>query len=387
MPRRRISEYRAKVMVHKALNLPYVGWSISEDADIDEVSGYDAYVVKVDQAVKGRFKKGLVILDVKQKAIAKEIASLRDQGYGHFIVEPFVKHNGAEHYLALTHTRQGLTISVSQKGGIDIEQHKDSIATLSLDNVEDVASQIELSVEMISGLVKLFADSYATLLEINPYVVNDGVVSILDAAIEVDDAGMFFTDAWSDEDIRDPRQLKNAPEEDAVKTLARESSSSFNLSVLNPDGSIFLLLSGGGASVVIADEIYNLGFGKELANYGEYSGNPNEHETYLYAQQIFSLMAGSKAPTKKLFIGGAAANFTDIANTFAGIISALDESAEKLRADGVKVYVRRGGPRQKIGLAKIEAALKKHDLYGGVYDTTTSISDAVKTVVKGVKTS
>jgi ATP citrate (pro-S)-lyase len=32
--------------------------------------------------------------------------------------------------------------------------------------------------------------------------------------------------------------------------------------------------------VIYADTISDLGFGNELANYGEYSGAPNEFETY-----------------------------------------------------------------------------------------------------------
>jgi ATP-citrate lyase beta-subunit len=223
------------------------------------------------------------------------------------------------------------------------------------------------------------------MLEINPYVVDGDGLKILDAAIEVDDAGLYFSKLWSEVDIRNPRSLNDYAEEGVVKGLDRDSPASFNLSVLNPNGSIFLLLSGGGASVVIADEVHNLGLGKQLANYGEYSGNPNTHETYLYAQQIFSLIAHSSAKKKVLIIGGAAANFTDIANTFAGIIQAIEQNADVLQKQNVKVYVRRGGPRQRIGLARIEEALRKFDLFGGVYDPTTTISTAVETALGELK--
>ena len=40
------------------------------------------------------------------------------------------------------------------------------------------------------------------------------------------------------------------------------------------------MVAGGGASVVYADTIADLGFGSELANYGEYSGAPTLGETY-----------------------------------------------------------------------------------------------------------
>ena len=54
------------------------------------------------------------------------------------------------------------------------------------------------------------------------------------------------------------------------------------------------MVAGGGASVVYADTISDLGFGKELANYGEYSGAPTLQETYDYARTIFSLMCRHK---------------------------------------------------------------------------------------------
>jgi ATP citrate (pro-S)-lyase len=84
------------------------------------------------------------------------------------------------------------------------------------------------------------------------------------------------------------------------------------------------MVAGGGASVVYADTISDLGFGKELANYGEYSGAPTLQETYDYARTIFSLMCRHKDPKGKiLIIGGGIANFTDVAATFTGIQKAM----------------------------------------------------------------
>ncbi|MEO6109550.1 MAG: ATP citrate lyase citrate-binding domain-containing protein [Candidatus Saccharimonadales bacterium] len=382
MPRRKISEFRSKTMVNDVLGMTYVGWSVNSSTNLDVITGYDTYVVKVDQAVKGRFKKGLVVLDVSKSKLNDAVKTLRDQGYELLLVEPFFEHEDLqERYIAITQSRDGIAVSISANGGVDVEKNKDSIHAYTISDELDwnlLSKESQFSVEQLKNLVELFTAEYLTFLEINPYVVTTSAVQILDVAMEVDDAGLHFVNLWTEKDIRNPRSMNSYTQEDVVKSLDRESSSSFNLSVLNPNGSIFLLLSGGGASVVIADEIYNLGLGDQLANYGEYSGNPNTHETYLYAQQLLSLIAGSSAPRKVLFIGGAAANFTDIANTFAGIILAIDEQAESLCNEGVKVYVRRGGPRQKIGLARIEKTLKEHDLFGGVYDPTTSISDAVK---------
>jgi ATP-citrate lyase beta-subunit len=187
---------------------------------------------------------------------------------------------------------------------------------------------------------------------------------------------------WSTDDFRSPATRRLTPQEQVVQELAEKSQASFKLDVLNPDGSIFLLLSGGGASIVVADEVYNNGQGDRLANYGEYSGNPNTEETYLYTKAVLQLVLDSPATPKILFVGGAVANFTDVASTFDGIIRALDEHGTELRDDRVKVFVRRGGPRQEIGLERIEAALRRLDLLGAVHSPAVPLTEALKEALK-----
>ena len=57
-----------------------------------------------------------------------------------------------------------------------------------------------------------------------------------------------------------------------------------------------------------------------------------------------------------MIIGGAIANFTDVEKTFTGIIKALREYQEKLRAGKVSIFVRRGGPNYERGLKLMEQA-------------------------------
>lgn len=45
-----------------------------------------------------------------------------------------------------------------------------------------------------------------------------------------------------------------------------------------------------------------------------------------------------------LIIGGGIANFTDVAATFTGIITALKQYAEELRDGNISIWVRRAGP-------------------------------------------
>jgi len=388
MPRRKLSEFQSKTIINSVLELPYEGWSIVNDIT-PEITGAKTYTVKVDQAVKGRFKKGLVLLDIPQAGVDAAVAQLKEKGYTSILVEPYVPHGDVtERYLAISIRRDGYWMAYSDKGGVDIESNADSINEVQLNDSTDweaVSEATQLSVDQLQAIFTTVQTQHFSFIEINPYIIQDGKPAILDCAIEVDDAGMFAVKSWTEADLRNPRTEKATVEEDKVRLLDKNSPASFNLSVLNPQGSIFLLLSGGGASVVIADEIYNVGLGNQLANYGEYSGNPNADEAYLYTQQVLSLIDTSKAFEKVLFIGGAAANFTDIADTFDGVIKAINESADMLRKNNVKVFVRRGGPRQEIGLAKIKEALDTQRILGGVYDPTTSITDALNIALKGIK--
>ena len=106
-----------------------------------------------------------------------------------------------------------------------------------------------------------------------------------------------------------------------------------------------------GASVVYSDTICDLGGASELANYGEYSGNPSQQMTYDYATTILSLMTKEKREEGKiLIIGGGIANFTNVAATFKGIIRALQEFQPKLVEFNIQIFVRRGGPNYQEGL-------------------------------------
>ena len=389
MPRRKLSEYRAKVLVSEGLGLSYTGWSIFEGKDLTQVKGFKSYVLKVDQAEKKRFKNGLVLLNLTKKELASGLKSLQEKGYEHFIVEPYAEHDQKdERYISLSYDKHSFYLSYSAMGGVDIEDNPDSVKTVKLDETTDwsvISNETGFSEVELNKLLEIFTREHFTFLEINPYIVTENGVHIMDAAVEVDDAGVFFADGWLSDDLRSPRAAKRTESEEIIAKLDEKSPASFNLSVLNPDGSIFLLLSGGGASVVVADEIHNRGLGKEVANYGEYSGNPTEDETYIYTGALLTLLLASKAKKKVLFIGGAVANFTDIANTFAGVIRAIDDVSAELRKQKVKIYVRRGGPRQEIGLARMRQVLEKYELLGGVYDPSTSIHSAVDAAIQEVK--
>ncbi|MDO8265328.1 MAG: ATP citrate lyase citrate-binding domain-containing protein, partial [Candidatus Saccharibacteria bacterium] len=136
-----------------------------------------------------------------------------------------------------------------------------------------------------------------------------------------------------------------------------------------------------GASITIADTVQATGYGKSLGNYGEYSGGPTTAETYLYTKEILNLVLNSTAQRKAIVIAGGVANFTDVKSTFKGIIQALNEVAEQLKTQGVKVFVRRGGPNEKEGLKLMEDFLRSEDLYGSVYGSDIILTEAVSDAI------
>lgn len=393
MPRKKISEYCAKTLLYKELGQAYEGVMIDTEADWQTATKRldpDArYVVKADQGVKGRFKKGLVKLGQTRHDIPAGVSELSDKGFRYMLVEPQLDHDAqSERYLAFERQREGVIMSWSQRGGVNVEDAAESIRRAPFTGEVAVQAAGELGVEAaeLTALAKAFEDNYFSFLEINPLVVtDDGQAALLDAAVEVDtEAGFFVDGRWTPEDFRTFDAALRLPEVDAVETLASQSQASFRLAVLNPNGSIFLLLSGGGASVVLADEVFNQGLGAELGNYGEYSGNPNTEETQIYTRQIISLMLESSAPRKVLVIAGGVANFTDVRATFRGVIAALEEAKEDMRAQGIKVYVRRGGPYEVEGLAMMRDFLAKEDLLGEVAGPEMMLSEIIPRAIAGL---
>ena len=67
-----------------------------------------------------------------------------------------------------------------------------------------------------------------------------------------------------------------------------------------------------------------------------------------------------------------------MAKTFTGIIQALREYHEQLRAVGVRIYVRRGGPNYEVGLRNIRQAANDLGLPIEVYGPETHMTDVAR---------
>jgi ATP citrate (pro-S)-lyase len=245
-------------------------------------------------------------------------------------------------------------------------------------------------VDFITRLYAVYVDCQFTMLEINPLVVipnanaTSAEVHFLDLAAKLDQTAEFECgvkwavarspaalgvtavkaadgkvniDAGPPMEFPAPFGREMTKEEAYIAELDAKTGASLKLTVLNPNGRVWTLVAGGGASVVYADAIASSGFADELANYGEYSGAPTEGQTYHYARTVLGLML--RAPIspegKVLFIGGGIANFTNVASTFKGVIKALREFAPALIEHKVAIWVRRAGPNFQEGLKNMKS--------------------------------
>lgn len=382
MSRVKLTEYRAKKIL---LGDSYRGVSVRDGGKAKLPAG--RWVAKVDQGVKKRMKQGLLAVDVDAKAAEKSFAAWRKKGFSQFLLEPLFPHKPEEEqYLSLERVREGIRILHARDGGIEIESHPEAVTSFLVSSPDDIAKAAKktgLSEPFLRDLLQKFDDNFFAFLEINPLVVRDDIAIPLDAAVLVDSAGAFFTRSWDESDLVVAKAKHEA--EENVAALDATTPASLKLNVLNEEGSLFLLLSAGGGSIVIADQAQLSGFGKEIGNYGEYSGGPSREETQLYAREVIELLLSSKQKKKALVIAGPVANFTDVKKTFSGIIDALAENADKMRKQGIKVFVRRGGPNEKAGLKLMEEFLKKENLFGSIYGSEKVITQAVEDAIGFLK--
>ncbi|RDE16193.1 MAG: ATPase [Candidatus Thorarchaeota archaeon] len=374
----------------------------------------DRLVAKPDQLFGKRGKANLLLLNANLSELKQfmkeklgkeiEVGGVRGE-LTRFLVEPFIHHE-KELYVSITSDRKNDIVHFSFEGGVFVEENWDKVIHIPIPigtdiNAIDLESKIKglgtlahSVIPFIRGLFQVYCEQDFAFLEINPFAITkDGLVVPLDMKARLDDTAAFrHTDTWGNPEnpIAFPVSFgqKHSKEEEFIQSLQVQTGSSLKLTILNREGHIWTMVAGGGASVIYADTIVDLGFGNELANYGEYSGNPTREHTELYAQTLIDLMTEKPDPEKRpkfLLIGGGIANFTDVKATFQGIVSALRRSAEKLKETNVRIYVRRGGPNEAEGLQLMRDVGKEIGIPIEVYDRYTHMTRIVPLALKGVK--
>ncbi len=378
-------------------------------------------VVKPDQLIKRRGKNRLVLVGVnydQAKIWIQEKSKAPITIYGrfdangkptdkgtvgqltHFIIKPFVPYKDSDEcYVAIISNATGDTILFHHEGGINVGDVDSKALRLEIPigtfpTSEEIGKKLLAKMpedrkvrvaDFIEALFKFYADLNFTYLEINPVAVTENSVIPVDLAAKLDTTAEFESgEKWGKIEFPAPFGRTLTKEEAYVEDLDSKTGASLKLTVLNPEGRVWTMVAGGGASVIFADTITDLGCMNELANYGEYSGDPSEEFTYLYAKTILDLMTRKANPKGKfLLIGGGIANFTDVAVTFKGIIKALKEYQKQLQNVKVKIFVRRGGPNYKEGLAQMRLLGEKLGVSIEVYGPETHMTRIVSMALKG----
>eukprot|EP00744_Colponema_vietnamica_P004881 GILI01007227.1.p1 GENE.GILI01007227.1~~GILI01007227.1.p1 ORF type:complete len:433 (-),score=136.79 GILI01007227.1:171-1469(-) len=395
MARKKIREYNAKVLLKQHLkSLPPTFEPIQATAETnwDELRKQHAWlaaaklVVKPDMLFGQRGKNDLVALNITfdeaEVFVKARLGKVVEVGtppvsdaVSHFIIERFVPHD-KEFYLNVQSHREYTRLLISHHGGIHVEENWGTVKTIDVpvgehptlptaDFLADFGDLADLMWKYVLESYVVFEELDFTMMEFNPLcpIVNaDGSKSIipLDMRGELDDQAAFKNaKKWVGID-EFPRVFghKCNPEEDFIARLDSQTGASLKLTILNPAGRIWLLVAGGGASVIYTDTVCDMGFSETLGNYGEYSGNPTDSDTYQYTSTVLKVATrlDEVNPNKGrcLLIGGGVANFTDVKATFKGIIKALLEYSKPLQDAGFSIYVRRGGPNFEAALQMIK---------------------------------
>ena len=365
--------------------------SEEEFAKVAEASDWlkgSKLVAKAHEALGSRFKLGLVKVGLDlagakaalREMLGREVGSIK---ISQVIVSEMVPHKD-EYYAAVKSTRAGAEVLVANCGGIEVESNWDRVKKLhvaigetpSREALEKLTKEAGFSGDLVKKMAefakKLFAcfdNEDAQYLEVNPVVAreSDGELVALDAVTLLDGDAKFRHPDWN---FPFAAEFGRAYTQDEVEVMAVDAKIKGSVKFIEiPGGNTAMLPAGGGASVYYSDAV--VARGGKLANYAEYSGDPPDWAVEVLTDKVCSLPG-----LRNIIVGGAIANFTDVKKTFGGIISGFRKAKSEGKLDGVKIWVRRGGPREKEGLEAMRT-LREEGFDIQVFDRHTPLTDIV----------
>ncbi len=308
-------------------------------------------VVKAQVLTGGRGKAGGVklarTLDAAREA-ANQILGMDIKGYTveKVLVAQGVKFN-SEFYVGLTIDRntKSVILMASREGGVEIEEvakdNPDAILKFPIDPdlgmtpflARKIAfalfsdfSLVKQAADLFQKLYKIFLDTDASLVEINPLVLTEeGKLLALDGKMNFDDNALF-------------RQKEiNAllePTEDEIKEIdAKEKG----LTYIRLDGSIGCMVNGAGLAMATMDLIKL--FGGSPANFLDIGGSSNPQKV-IDAMNL--LLSDKNVKVVMINIFGGITRCDDVAR---GLVTAL----KQMKID-IPIVVRLAGTNSKEGL-------------------------------------
>lgn len=255
----------------------------------------------------------------------------------------------------------------SEHGGGDIEEGRDAARVVT--PIDMRAERLHCDYPYAQALWNCFRKNDLRLAEINPLIeTTDGRWVAADAKVAIDDDAFFRHDEWREYTDRSSMGRVPTQRELAVRSIDagehyyRGTASKY----IEMDGDVAVLFSGGGASIANIDAMQTVGLAP--ANYTEYSGNPPREKVAALSHAVLT-----KEGLRGLWIAGGVANFTNIAETFKGIIDTLD-----VLRPSYPIVVRRAGPHDDEGMALMRACAKRHGLRMRLFGKDVSMSASVR---------
>ncbi|MGD8784084.1 MAG: ADP-forming succinate--CoA ligase subunit beta [Thioalkalispiraceae bacterium] len=334
-----IHEFQAKALFRDyGIPVPEgeVGRSVDELIDIAKVLGGDRWVVKAQVHAGGRGKAGGVkIVDSHEQLeqVADSLLGTRlvtgqsgpaGQPVDRLLVEMPTEID-RELYLGLLvdRARESVVLMASAAGGMDIEEvaqnHPEQLYSLYIDPVVGLqgyqcrqvifalglAEHAKSMTNVMQGLYRLFIDKDASLVEVNPLVVNRQGLMAIDAKINFDDNALYRH--------KPEAALRDIRQEDEKEARAH----AHGLNYVSLDGDIACMVNGAGLAMATMDMIKH--FGAEPANFLDVGGGTTADKV---AEAFKIILSESKVKAILVNIFGGIVRCDLIAD---GIIKAVKE--------------------------------------------------------------
>src|ERR1700760_219215 len=391
----KIHEYQAKAILERygvAVPKGEVANTFEEAVDVAKrlfSGGAKGVVVKAQIHAGGRGKGGGVkvaktLADAEEhikKILGMQLITHQTGPEGQKVQRLLVEEMSAiarELYLGIVLDRATgkLVFMASQAGGMEIEEvaakDPDAIYKAYIDpavgfqpyQARKLAFAVGLkptmindAVKFMTGLYKVFLETDASLLEINPFITTtDGRLLALDCKINFDDNAIFRH--------KDLKELRDVAEEDPLEVEA----SKFALNYIKLDGNIACMVNGAGLAMATMDIIQYAG--GSPANFLDVGGGANQEQI----ENAFGILL-SDPNVKAIFI-----------NIFGGILrvdvlaTAVVAAARNLHVQ-LPIVLRLEGTNVEEGRKIIEESGLKFQ----VGATMKEAADLVVAAAKGVK--
>jgi succinyl-CoA synthetase beta subunit len=355
----KIHEYQSKEIFSRysiPVTKEIVCYSADEVCAATEKLGFPV-VVKAQVLAGGRGKAGGVKLartmDAAKDA-ANQILGMDIKGY---TVEKVLVAQGikfsSEFYVGLTIDRntKSVILMASKEGGVEIEEvakdNPEAILKFPIDPdlgmtpffarkiafaLFDDFLLVKQAADLFQKLYKIFLDTDASLVEINPLVLTDeGKLLALDGKMNFDDNALY-----RQKEI----ELLNEPTEDEKKELEAKEK---GLTYIRLDGSIGCMVNGAGLAMATMDLIKL--FGGSPANFLDIGGSSSPQKV-IDAMNL--LLSDKNVKVVMINIFGGITRCDDVAR---GLVTALDQ----LQVN-IPIVVRLSGTNSKEGLEIIKHA-------------------------------